>query len=176
MEDMPQDLESLKPVEGADRQMRRRLNFKDELVLAVLPTVTVLLVLFFMEVLNRQRFLFSALASSAFLIYLDPMHGTNAVRTLIISHLGAATAGWIAYKVLGPGYFSGAGAMIFIILFMILLDAVHPPAVSTSLIFAFRAGHESNLLLFALAVGVTAVLILLERYALWVLSRHSKKQ
>ncbi len=65
--------------------------------------------------------------------------------------------------------------MIVTILFMILLDVVHPPAVSTSLIFAFRAGDETNLVLFALAVGVTAALILLERSLLWLLARHSKR-
>jgi starch phosphorylase len=35
-------------------------------------------------------------------------------------------------------------------------DAVHPPAVSTSLSFALRAGNENNLVLFALAVIPTA--------------------
>jgi uncharacterized membrane protein len=64
--------------------------------------------------------------------------------------------------------------MIATILFMILLDVVHPPAVSTSLIFAFRVGDETNLVLFALAVGVTAALILLERSLLWLLARHPK--
>jgi len=172
---MQQNRESLKPVKGASRSPRRRLTFKDELLLAVLPTVTVLGVLLFVEILNRQRLLFSALAASAFLIYLDPLHGTNAIRTLVTSHLGGAAIGLLAYQALGPGYFSGGGAMIFTILFMILLDAVHPPAVSTSLIFAFRVGDETNLILFALAVGVTAVLIFLERSLLWLLARHSKK-
>lgn len=172
---MQENRESLKPMEGANRPVRRRLTFKHELVLAVLPTLTVLGVLLFVEILNRQRLLFSALAASAFLIYLDPLHGTNAIRTLVVSHLGAATVGLLSYQALGPGYFSGGGAMIVTILFMILLDVVHPPAVSTSLIFAFRAGDETNLVLFALAVGVTAALILLERSLLWLLARHSKR-
>ena len=38
--------------------------------------------------------------------------------------------------------------------------------------FALRAGDESNLVLFALAVGVTAVLVILERLALWVIGRY----
>jgi CBS-domain-containing membrane protein len=171
---MEEKLESLKPMKGANRSVRRRLSFKQELVLVVLPTVTVLGVLLFVEILNRQRLLFSALAASAFLIYLDPLHNTNAVRTLVASHLGAATIGLLTYKVLGPGYFSGGGAMIATIMFMILLDVLHPPAVSTSLIFAFRVGDETNLVLFALAVGVTAALILLERSLLWLLARHPK--
>ena len=48
-------------------------------------------------------------------------------------------------------------------LLMIVLDAVHPPAVATSMSFALRAGDESNLVLFALAVGITAVLVVLEK-------------
>jgi hypothetical protein len=56
---------------------------------------------------------------------------------------------------------------------MILLDVVHPPAVSTSLSFALKASNENNLVLFGLAVGITALLVALERFTLWVLARHS---
>ena len=167
--------ESLKPGDRSDGSARRRFTFKEELILALLPTLTVLVVLLFVEILNRQRLLFSALASSALLIYLDPLHGTNAIRTLVASHLGASTIGLLTYQFLGPGYVAGGSAMVAAIVFMILLDAVHPPAASTSLIFAFRAGDESNLVLFALAVGVTAVLIVLERSALWQLERGLKR-
>ena len=62
-------------------------------------------------------------------------------------------------------------AMLATIALMIGLDAVHPPAVSTSLSFAFRAGPDSNLLLFALAVGIVAVLIVLERSSLWLVAK-----
>jgi hypothetical protein len=62
--------------------------------------------------------------------------------------------------------------MLVTISLMILLDRVHPPAVSTSLIFAFRAGDETNLMLFALAVGMTALLVILERFILWQLARY----
>lgn len=61
------------------------------------------------------------------------------------------------------------------IAFMILLDVVHPPAASTSLIFAFRAGDDTNLLLFAFAVGITAVLVILERSALWMMSSYRRR-
>jgi hypothetical protein len=53
---------------------------------------------------------------------------------------------------------------------MIVWDVVHPPAVSTSLSFALRAGNENNLILFSLAVGITAILFVLERLALWILA------
>ena len=61
------------------------------------------------------------------------------------------------------------------ILFMILLNALHPPAVGTSLIFAFRAGEESNLVLFGLAVTMTVMLVLLEQWALWAMVRYTKR-
>lgn len=165
--------DSLRPVQGADRSLRRRLTLKDELLLAVLPTATILLVLAMVEVLTEQRLLFASLASSAFLIYLDPQHGTNSVRTLILAQMTAAVIGLLAYLGLGPGYISGGVAMVATIVLLILLDAVHPPAVSTALSFAFRAGDQSNLVLFGIAVGITAGLVLLEQIALWFLSRRS---
>lgn len=170
---MSRSRSSLKPIEGAKRSLRSRLSLKGELLLATAPTITVLGVLAFVEVLSQQRLLFASLASSAFLIYLDPQHGTNKTRTLMISQLMAATIGWLAVLILGTGYFSGAVAMVVTIVLMIVLDAVHPPAVSTSLSFAFKAGNENNLVLFGLAVGVTTALVGLERLALWMLARSS---
>lgn len=170
---MSQNRSSLKPIEGANRSIRRRLNLKGELALATAPTVTVLGMLALVEVLSRQRLLFASLASSAFLIYLDPQHGTNSVRTLLLSQMMAATIGLITYLIFGAGYLSGGIAMVATIVLMIWLDVVHPPAVSTSLGFALRAGNESNLVLFGLAVGITALLVGLERLALWLLARYS---
>ncbi len=167
--------ESLKPIEGANRSPRRRLGLGGEFALAVVPTLTVLSVFALVEALSRQRLLFASLASSAFLIYLDPQHGTNRVRTLVVSQMLAAATGLVMFLALGPGYASGGGAMLINIILMILLDAMHPPAVSTALSFAFRAGDESNLLLFGLAVAVTAVLVVLQRLALWMLTRAARR-
>lgn len=164
---------SLDPIAGAGRPSRRRLGLKAELLLAVAPTVTILLVLALVESLSRQRLLFASLAASAFLIYLDPQHGANSTRTLVLSQMMAAGLGVGLYLALGPGYLSGGAAMVGTIFLMIVLDAMHPPAVATALSFAFRAGDESNLLLFGLAVGITAVLILLQRVALRLLARYS---
>ena len=66
--------------------------------------------------------------------------------------------------------------MVVVIFLMILLDAVHPPAVSTALGFGFRTGPDSNLLLFALAVGMMVVLLGLQRLSLWLLARYAAKQ
>ena len=162
------------PTSAPVRSTRRRLGLWAEFLLALGPTVTILLVLGLVEVMSRQRLLFASLASSAFLIYLDPKHGTNAVRTLVIAQLSAAALGLVTFVTLGPGYLAAGAAMVAAIVLMILADAVHPPAVSTALAFALRSGDESNLVLFAVAVGMTAVLVLLERAALWVLARAAR--
>ncbi|PSN12797.1 HPP family protein [filamentous cyanobacterium CCT1] len=169
---MSQDRESLKPIKGANRALRRRLDLRGEFALSIAPTAVVLAVLALVEALSQQRLLFASLASSAFLIYLDPQHGTNSVRTLLISQLMAAGLGFVTYTTLGSGYLSGGMAMVITIVLMILLDVVHPPAVATSLSFALRSGSESNLVLFGLAVGITATLVMLEKLTLWVLARH----
>jgi CBS-domain-containing membrane protein len=151
---------------------RRRLSVPDELLLALLPTGTVLLMLGLIKPFARQHLLCASLASSAFLIYLDPQHKTNAIRTLVLSQMTAASVGWAAWRLLGPGFAAIAGSMAAAILLMILLDAVHPPAVSTALAFAMRVDPSSSLTLFALAVGITAALVLLQRAVLWFFRRQ----
>jgi CBS-domain-containing membrane protein len=152
-----------------------RLPRRAELLLALLPTATVLLMLWLLEMLSNQRLLFASLASSAFLIYLDPSHRTNSARTLAFSQFGAASIGFGLHALLGPGYVGAALSMVLTIGLMIALDAMHPPAVATALNFAFRAGSgEGNLLLFGLAVGLVVVLVVLQRGSTYLLSRLSK--
>lgn len=144
------------------------------MLLALLPTATVLLMLWLLELLSNQQLLFASLASSAFLIYLDPGHRTNRARTLVLSQLSAATLGYGLHMLLGPGYASAGLALVLVIGFMILADAMHPPAVATALNFAFRAGTgEGNLLLFALAVGLVVVLVAMQRGTACLLARLS---
>jgi CBS-domain-containing membrane protein len=169
---MSDEMASLKPIEGANRKLRRRLTLKGEFMLALLPTLTVLAVLGFVEILSEQRLLFASLASSAFLIYLDPQHGTNSVKTLTVSQLMAAGIGWVLYAAAGSGYMAAGGAMVATITLMILLDVVHPPAVATAMSFALRAGDVGNLALFGLSVAITAVLVVTERVAVWLLARY----
>jgi CBS-domain-containing membrane protein len=153
------------------RRQRERLSLGGELALAALPTVTVLGVLAAVEALTTQRLLFASLASSAFLIYLDPEHGANRVAALVVSQLLAACLGWGTYAVMGPGYGAAAVALVGTILGMIVLDVVHPPAAGTAMSFALRAGGASNLALFVLALGITVVLVAMQRAAVWALVR-----
>ena len=133
----------------------------------------VLVVLALVEVLSWQCLLFASLASSAFLIYLDPFHGMNTVRALVGALLLAALMGLLTFWVFGHSYVAAGSAMIVTIVLMILLDMVHPPAVGTALSFAFQTGAESTLVLFMLALSITAVLVILERVTLWLLARLS---
>lgn len=156
--------------------VRHRFGLGAELALAALPTATVLAVLAFVQVLTSQRLLFASLASSAFLIYLDPSHPTNSVRTLIISQSAGALLGWAAFAALGPTYWAGGLAMTAVIVLMVTLNALHPPAVATALGFALRASDVSNLTLFAVALGLTALLVVLQQGAVRLVSLFSRRQ
>lgn len=81
--------------------------------------------------------------------------------------------GYIAYTAAGPGYLAAGAAMVLTIAMMIVLDVVHPPAIGTALSFAFRAGPESNLALFGLAIGLVVILLILQRATLWLLARYT---
>lgn len=151
---------------------RRRFNLRTELLLALLPTATVLGTLFFLDVFSRQHVLFTSLASSAFLIYLDPEHIMNRVRTLLIAQPLALFIGFGTQLLISSDYEAAGLGMVITILAMILLDAVHPPAVSTSLLFAFRDYSEQTLVLFGLALGMTVVLVALEQAVVWLAHRY----
>lgn len=165
------ELESLKPGAVARTAIRDRLRLRDELVLAFVPTATVLIVFGLLETLTNQRLLFASLASSAFLIYLDPEHGTNRVRTLALAQLAAASIGFVAFAVIGPSYGAGAAAMVITTVVMIVFDIVHPPAAATALAFAFRTGDERNLVLFVVALGLIVVLVVIQTVTLALLAR-----
>ena len=153
---------------------RPRLGWPRELALALLPTITVLGLLWLLKLLSNQQLLFASLASSCFLIYLDPGHPANSARTLVISQLAAAGLGFGFHSLLGPGYLSAALALVSIIGVMILTNTMHPPAVATALNFAFRAGTgEGNLALFGLAVGLVLVLLAVQRGSAYLVRRFA---
>lgn len=93
----------------------------------------------------------------------------------LLSQLGAAFIGMACFLLLGPGYLSAGTAMVLAIVAMILCDAVHPPAVATALSFGLKAGDTSNLVLFCLALGITAVLLGLQRLTLWLVVRSARR-
>lgn len=151
------------------KQMRKRYNLKTEISLALLPTVTMGIVLFLLEMYSQQHLLFASLASSAFLIYLDPQHPTNSIYTLAIAQTSAALIGIGVIKLIGPGYTSAMLAMVLAIFFMVLLNVMHPPAVSTALTFAFATGKTMPL--FLIALGLLIVLVIIQKVSVWIINR-----
>ena len=137
----------------------RRHSLGADLTLALVPTATILGVLAVVERLGHERILFASLAASAFLIYLDPEHRSNSVRTLVVSQISAALLGYGAQALVGPGYAASAAAVVAVVVLLVTFDVVHPPAVATGLSFAFRTGTESRLVLFGVAVGLVVVLV-----------------
>ena len=115
--------------------------------------------------------MFGSLASSAFLIYLDPQAAANTTRTLTIAHLIAAPLGLLTSWIFGHGYLAAGSAMIGAILLMILFDVTHPPAIATALSFALRSDAGDQIALFALALLLVVALALLQRAILWLIVR-----
>jgi CBS-domain-containing membrane protein len=153
---------------------RPRLGWRREVLLVLLPTATVLLLLWLLRLLSNQQLLFASLASSCFLIYLDPGHPANSARTLVISQLSGAVLGAGLHAVLGPGYASAALALVSVIAVMMVTNTMHPPAVATALNFAFRAGSgEGSLALFGLAVGLVLVLLAVQRGSAYLVRRFT---
>lgn len=152
--------------EVARRSPRERLGLRGELMLALLPSLTVLAVLALLELLGSQRLLFASLASSAFLVYRDPAHQMNTVRALVASHTIGVVSGLLAAGAFGPGYLAAGSAMIVTISLMIMLDVAHPPAVSTALAFAFSVTSGSAVALFGVALVLLVVLVVLQRLVL----------
>ena len=139
-----------------------RRSLRADFTLAILPTVTVLLVFALVDAWSRHRLLFAPLAASAFLVYLAPEHETNSVRTLILAQGFAALVGFAAHALLGPSYWVAGAAMVAVIFGMILARVMHPPAVPTVLSFAFGAGSGRGLLLFGVCLGLLVLLVFLQ--------------
>jgi CBS-domain-containing membrane protein len=154
----------------------RRGRLPRELALAVLPTLIVLGTTFLVEELRHQRVLFASLASSAFLIYRAPGHPMNGVRVMVPAHLVAVALGVGAAALLGTGYLAGAIAMATTIIALVLLNTVHPPAISTALGFAFFERKEQAVGLFLVALAMLVALVVAQRAASWTARRFAEPE
>jgi CBS-domain-containing membrane protein len=152
---------------------QRQLSVRDRLLLALLPTATVLPMLGVIEAFGGHHLLCASMASSAFLIYWDPRNEMNSVHAVVVSQMTASGVGWLVWQLLGGGYAAAASAIPLAILLMILLNAVHPPAVSTALAFAMHLDPTGSFTLFALAVGITALLVALQRAVSWLIGGNT---
>src|SRR5262245_31957330 len=150
-----------------------RLSVRDKLLLALLPTATVLPMLGVLEAFGRHHLLCASMASSAFLIYWDPRNEMNSVDAVAVSQMTASGVGWLMCLLLGDGYPAAAVPIPLVILLIILLNEVHPPAVSTALAFAMHLDPHGSFILFALAVGITALLVVLQRALSWLIGGNT---
>ena len=138
-----------------------------------MPTVVVLLMVACVQVLSDQLLIFASLASSAFLVYLDPEHPTNRVRTFLIAQGSAALLGFGSVSLLGTGFLAPEAALVLTIALIIALDSMHPPAMSTALSFAFHISSLKTLVIFGLAMVVIASLAALQKAAFWLVQKAS---
>jgi hypothetical protein len=150
--------------------MRKRYDLKTIVSLALLTTLTMAVVLFLLEIHSKQHLLFASLASSAFLIYLDPQLPSNSIYTLSIAQVSAAPVGFGILKLVGPYYTSAMIAMVIAIALTVLLNVMNLQAVSTALTFAFET--VKKLPLFLIALNLLVILIVLQKVSVWLISRR----
>jgi hypothetical protein len=147
----------------------RRGGLIGELALALPPTLVVLGSLFLIEAAQHQRVLFASLASSAFLIYREPLHPMNGVCVMLLAHLVGATVGIGATALLGAGYRASAVAMIITIVVLTSAISSTPPQSlprSVSLSPTSNAAQAASSLL-------VAALVFLQRAAVWGMHRFA---
>ncbi len=164
------------PGERAGPGTRRRFSLREEATLALMPTLTVLLMMWLMQFWAEERILFASLASSAFLIYADPLHPMNLLRTLAAAQLGCAVIGTACLHLLGASYLAAAVAMVAGIGVLVGFDIVHPPAIGTALGFAYRPAADDNLSLFAIAVLLVICLAGLSLAGRWLYHRFDGRR
>jgi CBS-domain-containing membrane protein len=141
------------------------LSLRHQFRLAIMPTAVVLLMVPCLQAFSEQCLIFASLASSAFLVYLDPEHPTNQMRTFLIAQGSAALFGFGSVSFLGTGFLASGVATVLTILLIITLDAMHPPAMSTALSFAFHTNSLKTLAIFGLSMVVIASLAALQKAA-----------
>jgi CBS-domain-containing membrane protein len=144
----------------------KRLGWWAWFWLALPPVLTVLADVYLLQRFTHERILFASLASSAFLIYYHPLHTMNSVRVMVTAQLLAGIVG-VAGGAIAPGYPATAVTMVITIALLITLHVVHPPAISTALGFSFLTPHLQSILALVAAVGILALLVILQRFALW---------
>ena len=157
--------------QNASRHSHLRLSVRQQFGLAIMPTVVVLLMVGCVQALRNQPLIFTSLASSAFLVYLDPEHPTNRVRTFLIAQGSAALLGFGSVSLLGTGFLAPGVALVLTIVLIISLDAMHPPAMSTALSFAFHASSPKTLAIFGVTMVVIASLVALQKAAFWLVQK-----
>ena len=143
---------------GAERSGGAPSSHQQITVVSVATVLTVLAVIFVVQGVRHQPVLVTSLASSVFLLYWQPLNEVNRFKPLVFSHLIAMSVGYAASLVLPPPYASAAVALAVCVPLLSFLRLVHPPAISTSLVFSYRPQETSALSTFVVAIAVVVAL------------------
>ncbi len=147
-----------------------RKNIRPYLLQSILATLTILLILVFLDVLSHTAII-ATLGSSAFLVFTRPRAYVSRSRPLIGGYIiGMAVGVMYYYATLLAAYFSisvsqatvlivfsamAVGAAIFL---MVVTDTEHPPAARMSLGLVLNQWDHKTLFFILVAVIVMAVL------------------
>ena len=88
---------------------------------------------------------------------------------LVLTHKDPQSCIWVSEDSSSRQFVNKDSSSFYVVL--VLFGMVHPPAVFTSLIFAFRAQRAKTLLVFLLALVMVAVLYVLHRVGMALLHR-----
>lgn len=142
---------------------RRRLSTRHLTIVSGATVLSVLLVIFIVQDVARQP----VLASSAFLLYYQPRNEINDFKPLVFGHLLAVMMGYGASLLLPIPYWSSILSVVGTVVLLSLLRLVHPPAISTSLVFSYRPYELDAVVTFLLSLVVILALGLI-----YLLLRH----
>ncbi len=139
--------------------MKTRILSQQRIIVVSSATVgTILAVLFVAQDVAKQPVLITSLASSSFLLYYQPLNEINRFRPLVFSHVISSLIGYIASLIFPVPYISAAVCITLSVIAMLAFRIVHPPAVSTSLVFSYRPHEATALLTFFLTLMVVVIL------------------
>ena len=149
---------------AADDRKRRtikRYSVQHLAAVSIATVLSVIAVIFVVQELASRPILVASLGSSAFLLYFQPRNEVNNFRPLVLGHLLAAATGYGANLLLPEPYLSVATGLAVTVLLLTGLRLVHPPAISTSLVFAYRPEQAEAIVTFGLTLLVVVALALI---------------
>lgn len=131
--------------------------------------ITVVLMIVVVEQIAEQAVLVTSLAASTFLLYYQPLHRMNRFVPVVGGHLIAAGVGFLADEIIPSATLALAVSITVTVTALASLRIIHPPAISTSVVFAYQPHDAGALLTFSLTLAVVialAVVYLLLRHVI----------
>ncbi|MDX1664458.1 MAG: HPP family protein [Candidatus Promineifilaceae bacterium] len=147
--------------EGRKRRTIKRYSAEHLAAVAIATVLSVVAIIFVVQELATRPILVASLGSSAFLLYFQPRNEVNNFKPLVFGHLLAAVTGYGANLLFPEPYLSVASGLAVTVLLLAALRLVHPPAISTSLVFAYRPEQAVAIVTFGLTLAVVVALALI---------------